>query len=72
MSVVCVHTGRSNGLSGKADRNNPLKELKGLVDGGISIKATSWGELVMQHRLQPLGQAVGFALQLALLLLHDH
>lgn len=69
MCWLCVHTGRS---SSKADRDDALQELQSLVDRGISIKAAPRGELVMQHRLQSLGQAVGLALQFALLLLHDH
>ena len=57
------------GASG-ADHDNALQELHGLVNGRISVKSSAGGgKLVMQDSLQLLSQAVGFLLQLGLLLL---
>ncbi len=57
------------GRSG-ADHDDALQELHGLVNGRISVKACAGGgKLVVQDSLQFLSQAVGFLLQLGLLLL---
>lgn len=53
-----------------ADHDDALQELHGLVNGRVSVKSSAGGgKLVVQDSLQLLSQAIGFLLQLGLLLL---
>ena len=53
-----------------ADHDDALQELHGLVNGCISVKSSAGGgKFVVQDSLELLSQAIGFLLQLGLLLL---
>ncbi len=53
-----------------ADHDDALQELHGLVNGRVGVKSSAGsGKFVVQDGLQLLSQAIGFLLQLGLLLL---